>query len=151
MKVTSILILESNFGSRSPFGIEVETLQEKIQYNLNYMWNACVKSAIKCSWPLLLSLRKSELSRACYNYYLIVGEWQHLETAQCWTEVFQWRTHNSHFVLVSRKKRLLLEPKKTVTKISKEKRKHKNPNKQGKHFTRTHLWKNIKIFFHPEK
>lgn len=37
MKVTSILILESNFGSRSPFGIEVETLQEKIQYNLHYM------------------------------------------------------------------------------------------------------------------
>jgi len=53
----------------------------------------------------------------------------------------------------SRKERLLLEPKKTVTKISKEKgkKKSKHPNKQGKHFTRTHLWKNIKIFFHPEK
>lgn len=37
MKITSIWILESNFGSRSPFGIEVKTLQEKIQYNLRYM------------------------------------------------------------------------------------------------------------------
>lgn len=31
-KVTSILTLESIFGSRSPFGIAVKSLQEKIKY-----------------------------------------------------------------------------------------------------------------------
>lgn len=82
---------------------------------------------------------------------LLFNSWGMAAFRDLWTEVFQWRTHNSHFVLVSRKKRLLLEPKKTVTKFSKEKRKHKNPNKQRQHFTTTHLWKNIKIFFHPEK
>lgn len=38
---------------------------------------------------------------------------------------FSEELNNSHFVLVNRKKRLLLEPKKTVTKFSKgKKRKH---------------------------
>jgi len=32
LKVTSIPLLESIFGSRSPFGIAVKSLQEKIKY-----------------------------------------------------------------------------------------------------------------------